>query len=348
MCSDFLNIGFSLVFPFLPLHLKQLGSSPFLIGQVTLAAFAGKLLLQLPGGILVDRKGPYPIAFFILLIQILCYFLMAFMTHPYAFLVIRFVMGGAEAIGNTALLVLLTLRVPKEKMGGMMGMYTMACTLALALGPILGGWLYDLTGSAFHSMLYAAFVSCLALVMLLLLGLLRKSFQLKGEIKKKEKVHLKDQLHILRQPNYLLPLWTLAGTNIISQVIYSYITTFMPIYLKDELHFKSSAIGLLFTLNFIIFTFAVPLFGKIVDRYIPSQRSIILAFWMLLSGFFSLGLVTDEILFFVVSKHFLFTRWNDWAGIRRNDLRCITQRGVFYICVAWFRRFYSPRFSFIL
>jgi MFS family permease len=161
--------GFTLVMPFLPLYIAELGVSD--VGDVAL--WSGLTLGVTPAvtaisaplwGRVGDRYGSK-----LLVIRSLAAFVctkgaMAFVTAPWQLVALRGLLGVFAGYGALTMSMAAE-SVPREEMPKAIGVVQMAQRLGPALGPVLGGVLAPLVGLR-RSFLVAAAVYVLALVMM--------------------------------------------------------------------------------------------------------------------------------------------------------------------------------------
>lgn len=150
-CAQFLSMSaFSFVLPFIPLYLQQLGvrdtGDAAAWGGAIAASAAFALALAQPfWGNLSDRHGRKPMVVRSMWGASLTMVLMGLATSPLLLLVFRFVQGlvtGTVTASNT----LVSATVPREKVGGALGLMQVALHLGLSLGPLLGGVISDAFG----------------------------------------------------------------------------------------------------------------------------------------------------------------------------------------------------------
>jgi DHA1 family multidrug resistance protein-like MFS transporter len=164
--------GFTLVMPFLPLYIAQLGVTD--VGEV--AAWTGislgitpalTALLAPAWGRVADRFGrkllvARSLASFVVLMTA-----MAFATRPWHLLVLRAVQGVFAGYG--ALCVAMAAdSAPKERLAQSIGMVQTAQRLGPAVGPVLGGMVAGLVGLR-HAFFVTAALYAVALVQLVVL-----------------------------------------------------------------------------------------------------------------------------------------------------------------------------------
>jgi MFS family permease len=164
--------GFTLVMPFLPLYIAQLGERD--IGAI--ASWTGVSLGITPAitailapvwGRLADRVGRKFLVARSLVSFIVIMGAMAYVTHPWQLLALRAVQGLFAGYGALCLAMAAD-SAPKEKIAQSIGMVQTAQRLGPAVGPILGGIVAGLVGLRSAFLVTACFYA-VALVQLLVL-----------------------------------------------------------------------------------------------------------------------------------------------------------------------------------
>lgn len=146
-------IGFSTIFPFLPLYVEDLGStmglSVELLSGLVFSAQAVTMMIASPiwGG-LADRFGRK------LMIQRSAFggtvlvFLMAFVRSAEELVLLRAIQGAITGVvaANNALAASI---IPRKRTGYAMGLLQVSLGVGVALGPVIGGALADAFGYSF-------------------------------------------------------------------------------------------------------------------------------------------------------------------------------------------------------
>ncbi len=161
-------VGFSSIYPFLPLYVESLGSSlgisiEFLAGMVFSAQAFTMMLASPLWGALADRYGRKLMVERATFGGAVILLLMAFVRTGEELVLLRAVQGlitGTIAATNA----LVAAQVPRDRMGFAMGALQVGQGAGVALGPVIGGLIADSYG---HS--YAFFVTS---AMLFLAGVL--------------------------------------------------------------------------------------------------------------------------------------------------------------------------------
>jgi MFS family permease len=146
-------VGNSILFVVLPLFVAQLPAPWFPLPETVrvglLIAFYGLVnaLLQPFAGALIDRVGrrkPFILAGLVFMILATLGFLLA--SRFADLLLLRTLQGIGVALTVPAALALMVASSEKQTRGGSMGIYTTSRMFGLAIGPLLGGALYDSFG----------------------------------------------------------------------------------------------------------------------------------------------------------------------------------------------------------
>lgn len=143
-------VGFSFVFPFVPLYVQDLGVE----GTTAAAQWAGVILAssalstaiaQPLWGALADRRGRKPMVIRSLVGNGITIGLMGFAGAPVHLLILRFLQGTAAGTvpASTAMVATIT---PKHRLGFALGMMQVASFVGTSIGPLLGGLIADAFG----------------------------------------------------------------------------------------------------------------------------------------------------------------------------------------------------------
>src|SRR6059058_906202 len=145
-CIGILMTGFGIIIPVFPQRLEAMGLGAETLALMEGAFGLGMFLFSTPMGTWSGRIGRKPILFISLAGFIVTNLLLAFVNVPLLFVPIRFVEGmllsglipvAMSMVGDT---------VPLSKQGRWIGYLTTAQAVGFALGPGLGGFLYQTLG----------------------------------------------------------------------------------------------------------------------------------------------------------------------------------------------------------
>jgi multidrug resistance protein len=139
-------LGFSLVVPFFASYAMNLGASYIMLGFIVSIYGAAQLVIQIPIGRLSDRVGRKKLLLLGLVTFSFLPLLYIYADDAYSLLFIRALGGaGASLVWPTAMALIIDQARPQSR-GAAMGFYNAAFFSALALGPFIGGVLYDQMG----------------------------------------------------------------------------------------------------------------------------------------------------------------------------------------------------------
>ncbi len=142
--------GFSLVFPFLPLYIKELGvatrgSLEFWSGMVFSAQAVTMMITSPFWGVIADRHGRKPMLLRATLGGAILLTLMGFAQNAEQLVLLRTIQGAVTGV-IASLNALVASTAPKDKMGSSLGLLMLARWGGIALGPVIGGILGDAFG----------------------------------------------------------------------------------------------------------------------------------------------------------------------------------------------------------
>ena len=254
-----LNLGYGMVLPIIPLYARSYGASASLIGLMLSAVAVGRIALQVPSGYLADRVGDRVVAAAGLALYAPALLGMAALPSPAVFVPLRLIEGCAEGIAIPALYAIVSTRSEPDRVGTSFGLFTSSATAGLALAPGIGGLAAAWIGLR---PLFVAVAGGAVLAALVLLATV-------GPAGGREAA--------ARRPSGLGALRALTGdllvrllpaltASLASRMAFTALLSVVPLYASDVVHLGSGALGLVFTLNFAVFSFGQPLAGWVSDR----------------------------------------------------------------------------------
>jgi MFS transporter, DHA1 family, multidrug resistance protein len=144
-----MNAGFSLIMPFLPLYVKEMGARGSQVELWTGLIFSANFItaaISLPfWGSVADRFGRRPMMIRAGVGMGIVVSLMGLATQPWQLLVLRLLQGTTVGFMPAAIAYMTTI-TPRERTGYMLGMVQTANTAGTILGPFLGGVLASFMG----------------------------------------------------------------------------------------------------------------------------------------------------------------------------------------------------------
>jgi MFS family permease len=145
-CVTLMMTGFAVIIPVFPQRLQALGLGAETLALMEGAFGLGMFLFSTPMGTWAGRIGRKPILFISLAGFIVTNLLLAFVNVPLLFVPIRFVEGMLLSGLIPAAMSMVGDTIPLAKQGRWIGFLTTAQAVGFALGPGIGGLLYQTLG----------------------------------------------------------------------------------------------------------------------------------------------------------------------------------------------------------
>jgi MFS family permease len=167
-CVTLLMTGFAIIMPVFPQRLHSLGLGAETLALMEGAFGLGMFLLSTPMGTLAGRIGRKPVLFISLAGFIVTNLLFTVVNTPLLFILIRFCEGMLISGLMPAAMAIVGDTIPQERQGRWIGFLTTAQATGIAIGPGIGGFLYQalgFTGPFLLSASIALAASLLALFM---------------------------------------------------------------------------------------------------------------------------------------------------------------------------------------
>ncbi len=257
-------MGLSLIVPFLPLYLRELGvvekeAVKIWSGFIFSAPFMVSAFLQPLWGMLGDRRGRKPMVVRAMLGLALANFLMGFAQTPTQVLILRFLQGSLAGFVAPSL-ALMASCTPREKTGQVLGTLQSALVTGMIIGPLLGGVLAHFMG--YRPIFFWTAFFCFAGAMLVL-RFVKEDFVRK---EKEKRATLGENLRFVFQSPELRVLIILMILVQLSIVI---VAPFLSLYV-EFLEFSPEYIGLMtgvvFGITGVANAVTAPFWGRRADR----------------------------------------------------------------------------------
>lgn len=261
--------AFSLVMPFLPLYVEQLGVTGhsqlnMWSGLVFSITFLFSAVASPFWGGLADRKGRKLMLLRSALGMSIVMLLMGLAQNIWQFLALRALLGLLGGFVPNANALIAT-QIPRHKSGWALGTLSTGAVSGALLGPLMGGLMADSYGlrSVF-------FITSLVLFLCFVMTLffIRESFT---PVSKKDMLHVRQVLTSLKNPRLVLSLFV---TTMIIQVATGSIAPILTLYVRDlagnvsNLAFIS---GMIASVPGVAALISAPRLGKLGDRIGPEK-----------------------------------------------------------------------------
>jgi MFS family permease len=291
-CVALMMTGFSVIIPVFPQRLQALGLGAETLALMEGAFGLGMFLFSTPMGTLSGRVGRKTILFVSLAGYIVTNLLLACVNVPLLFVPIRFVEGALLAGVGPVAMSMIGDTVPTEKQGRWIGLLTTAQAVGFALGPGIGGVLYETLGFASPFLLSAAIALLASLLAIFLVPeTLPEHIRLEAKQQKAnrgEKAHKPAALRFSHLISLVAPFLLIDFGMIFT---YPFVFPQLPFYFQKVLHYSTTQYGMVFsTYGMALAIF--PLFLGRLSESLP-KRSLIVIGSLLFSALIVAILVTS-------------------------------------------------------
>jgi len=277
------NIGFSVVMPFLALYLHgQLGISMSMVGLVYLTGALMAALGSLIGGELADRLGRRKVMLFSVGMRALTFFLVAIsVAMGHGFLVISSLVVVSWFFGSLfepAANAMIADLVPSGKRLEAYGLLRVGINIGWAVGPMIGGFLAAYS----YASLFLLTSICGGISFVLVLLLISESFY-RREVT--SGFSIRDIASVRKDPTFLY----FCMTSLILFVLVSQMSSTYSVYAQGTVGMSETQIGYLYAINGAM----VALLQIPVARFLSARRlfsvltigSLVYVMGYLLAGF---------------------------------------------------------------
>jgi MFS family permease len=257
-------MGLSLIVPFLPLYLRELGvvekeAIKIWSGFIFSAPFMVSAFLQPLWGMLADRRGRKPMVMRAMLGLAVANFLLGFAQTPTQVLMLRFLQGSLAGFVAPSL-ALMASCTPRERTGQALGTLQSALVTGMIIGPLLGGVLAHFMG--YRPIFFWTAFFCFAGAMLVL-RFVREDFVRK---EKEKRATLGENLRfVFRSPELrvLIMLMVLVQLSIV--IVAPFLSLYVE-YLKFSPEYTGLMTGVVFGITGVANAITAPFWGRRADR----------------------------------------------------------------------------------
>ena len=255
-------LGMGIVIPFMPIYAKELGATGVSIGFFFASFPLAQILFMPLIGRLSDRHGRKAfIAAGLLLSSLMS---LVYVSAPnIVYLTLgRFFQGIAVALIIPISTAYVGDLAPAERRGELMGIFNLALTSSIGVGPLLGGWVSDTYGMALSFYLMGGLNG---LAFLFVLFFLYETRSPHTEVQRSPSYR-----ELLRRPSVRgITLYRMV-TSIQMGLWFS----FLPLLAVELLQLSQSRIGIIMATYMLVNSLVQIPFGRMADRY--SKRLLII------------------------------------------------------------------------
>ena len=163
-------------------YATAMGSTATIAGLVSGIYDFGGLCSRIYSGNALEKVGWKKIALVFMTIHFLACLLYFIVDNVTLLLIVRFIHGIGFGASANAIVTIATEILPKKRFGEAFGYFMLGTTIAVGLGPYIGGFLYDFMGST-GSFLAASIFSAIALICIFTLNVDKYDPRYKKEYK---------------------------------------------------------------------------------------------------------------------------------------------------------------------
>ena len=254
----------SLPFPFLAQEFADGNVKPAIVGGVFAALPLGVLCASPRAASMGWQYGPTNVVLAGLAVQAMCVFATAAFagrSRWQIWLALRFAQGAANGATSVNILCLVTRALP-EAVSLASGLQEVAAGLGTLVGPIVGGFLYDVSGGpALPLVVNGAFIA--AAIPLVQFALKTMSDATMGSLDENfaDGEHTTRSMfgRVLRHPTFVASMLA----ELVVATSFGGIPTTLPLYLRQTLDLSASQIGLVYSIFAGLYAVLTPLIGLI-------------------------------------------------------------------------------------
>ena len=268
LAQVFAAIGFSMVYPFLPLYVESLGSSSALsteaLAGLVISVQSITMMIAAPiWGVLADRYGRKRMILRAMIGGGFMLVLMGFVQNAEQLIALRAIQGVVTGTvsANNALVAAAT---PRERVGFAMGTLQLGLWSGVAVGPLIGGVMADLFGYSVPFLITGGLLGIGALI--ISIGI-NESFE---PPKQAQSAHprmiLRGWKDILRAPGVSAVLLMRFLVAMARSIIIPIAPLFVVSLIGSQSHASNTAAGLMLAVSSATSTFGAVYLGSLGDR----------------------------------------------------------------------------------
>jgi MFS family permease len=261
-------VGLSMVVPFLPFYLRELGITEkqavkVWSGLIFSAPFMVAAFLQPLWGILGDRYGRKPMVVRAMVGLALAHVLMGFAKTAPQLLALRFFQGSLSGFVAPSL-ALLASCTPEQKTGQALGTLQSALVIGMIVGPLLGGLLAHFMGC--RPIFFWTGFFCLAAAFVVI-GFVKENFIKQGTAHDSRLGArlLQNFRHVLGSPHLQSILFLLIIVQFSVMIVAPFLSLYVE-FLKASPDYVALMTGLVFGITGVTNAATAPFWGNRADR----------------------------------------------------------------------------------
>ncbi len=243
-------VAYSVAVPVLPDYAARFDASPTVIGMLFASFGVTLLVLSIPMGAISDRigrKGPMMVGLVMLAAATLAF---AYAQSLPMLFAARLLQGAADGMTWIVGFAMIADLYGPDERGRAMGLAMAGSTLGIIIGPVIGGWLYEIGGIRLPFL----FVAALAAADLMVFAIVAPSTRGSGASAPWRRV-------LGHRPVAICALVVVAGGGTLAML-----EPVIPLALERRLALGPAAIGTLFGIAAIASTTMHPIYGRLSDR----------------------------------------------------------------------------------
>jgi DHA1 family multidrug resistance protein-like MFS transporter len=278
VCIALLMTGFGIIVPVFPQRLEALGLGAETLALMEGAFGLGMFLCSTPIGTLADHIGRKPIVLISLSGFIVTNLVLAVVNIPLVFILIRFVEGMSISGLMPASMAMVGDTIPGEKQGRWIGFITAAQAAGFALGPGVGGFLYQAWGfsSTFLISAAIALIACI-LALVVLPETLSHHVREQTRLRRVKKLQVEKGSNVVSPspvPVLLRTFFPLLIVDVGITFIYPFVLPQIPFYFTRVLGYSVARFGVIVSVYGLALAAFPILMGRLSDVF-PKKLLII-------------------------------------------------------------------------
>jgi multidrug resistance protein len=244
-------VAYSVAVPVLPDYAARFNAGPTTIGMLFASFGITLLILSLPMGAVSDRIGRKEPMMAGLALLALATIAFAYAGSMKMLFVARLMQGAADGMTWIVGFAMIADLYPAEERGRAMGLAMAGSTLGIIIGPVLGGWLYEVGGIRLPFLVVAA----MAVLELIAFSIIAPRTRGTGVSTPLMRV-------LTHRPVAITALVVIAGGGTIAML-----EPVIPLVMEARAGLKPAAIGTLFGIAAVASTTMHPIYGRLSDRF---------------------------------------------------------------------------------